>query len=235
MVKIALFEDNPVHQSQIKQVINHIFCEPHTIEVYSGIPDFQAFMKAAANPADDYIIFMDIELGSDSGIALARQINQAMPDAQIIYITQYLKYVSSVYDSQHIFFMEKANLEQYLPRALEIAMEKLQKRKNCYLEFCWNKEQYQIQQKDIIYMERSLRTTEIHTRSSVFYTSEKLSDLEKRLRDTFVICHRSFLINLETVTSFKKTYVLLNQSIQLPVSRSNYPEVKRRFNILISK
>lgn len=177
---------------------------------------------------------MDIELGGDSGITLAQEINTSMPDAQIIYITQHLEYVSSVYESKHIYFINKESMETYLPRALEIALKRIQEQNNLYLEFSWSKENYKLKQKDIIYIERVLRTTEIHTLTKTFYTSEKISTIQQRLNDSFVCSHRSYIINMNALTNIKNNCAILNDNIEVPISRAHYKDVKRSFNLFMS-
>lgn len=81
---------------------------------------------------------MDIELGSESvsGIKLAQRINLLNPNTQIIFISQYLQYASSVYETDHIYFVYKQQMEEYLPKALSASCRKLNKLRQQY--FCFN-------------------------------------------------------------------------------------------------
>lgn len=236
MITIALCEDNLIHQQRIYNLITSILDQEHTIDTFSSANDFRSYILSESRPAISYdIVFMDIELGDDSGITLTQEINQKLPNAQVIYITEHLKYVSPVYDTRHLYFIEKSTMNAYLPPALHIALEQISKLNDHYLKFCWNKTTNTIQQKNIIYMERILRTTEIHTFTQTFYTSDKLTELIHRLNDSFVICHRSFLINMNMITRLEKDHVILNGNIELPVSRNQYNAVKDKFNMLIAK
>ena len=235
MISIALFEDNPVHQEIIKKLIHTSLTVPHFIYTFSSVREFFTPSSTISNNSNNYeIIFMDIELGDDSGIALAQEINKSMPDAQIIYITQHLEYVSSVYESRHIYFINKQYMDTYIPRALEIALEKIQEQNNLYLEFNWSKEHYKIKQKDILYIERVLRTTEIHTAARTFYTSEKISIIHQRLNTSFVLSHRSYIINMNAITNLEKDCAILKGSIKVPISRSHYKDIKRSFHLFLS-
>ena len=236
MISIALCEDNLIHQRHICRAIHSVLGLNHSIDVYSSAHEFRAAVLGAVPPSFSYdIILMDIELGDDSGIILTKEINRHFPNTQIIYITQHLEYVSSVYDTQHMYFIEKRNMDLYLPRAFNIALNRLHRLDTLQLEFTWNKESFIIPQKNIIYMERVLRTTEIHTFSQIFYTSEKLPEILQKLEDSFFICHRSFLINLNMISNLEKAYVTLNSDIQIPVSRAHYNDLKDKFNLLIAK
>lgn len=179
---------------------------------------------------------MDIDLGADAknGIELARKINGLRPQTQIIYVSQYIEYVSSVYETEHIYFINKSQAEEYLGRALEKAMQKLTVIGQEYLYLQNRQAKYSIPQNDILYMERTLRTTEIHTSEKIHFTSEPLQRLLERLSPCFVICHRSFLVNLKVVKQMSRREILLWNETSLPVGRTYYDEVKRRFSHFIS-
>lgn len=236
MISIAIFEDNSIHQERLCCAIHSYLKEAHEIDIYKTDQEFMELREQSSKPLTYQIFFMDIELGEESGIEFAEKINRLYPDAQIIYISQYLKYVSSVYESRHIYFIYKNDMDKYLPRALEIALNNIKKTQEYFLEFSWNKELYKIRQHSILYIERVLRVSEIHTDSGdIFCTSEKLTDIIKRLNDSFTICHRSYLVNLNAITKMDKTYLYLDDNIRIPVSRSNYPEVKRKYYLLMTE
>lgn len=60
-----------------------------------------------------------------------------------------------------------------------------------------------IQKKDIIFIERTGRSTTIHTKSMKIKTYQTLKDLEGELRERdFLRSHRSFIINIHYVVNF---------------------------------
>ena len=172
---------------------------------------------------------MDIELPEKSGIILSKEILQSHPATQIIFITQYREYCSDVYETEHVYFIHKSDVKQYLPRAIEKAIFNLKQRKNNYLTISWNRREHNILLDDIIYMERNLRTTTIYCTSSTYYTSEKLTDLLKRLDHNFAYCHRSYLINLNQITGFENNLVTLAGKHKIPVSQKRANDVKKQF------
>lgn len=84
-----------------------------------------------------------------------------------------------------------------------------------------------INQSQIRYMERSKRTTNIHTVKEVITTSEKLDDLLKRMSgDIFVRCHVSFAINILYVKTFCRTVAELERGEKIPISRKYCQSVR---------
>lgn len=232
MIQISICEDNPVHQEILQTTIKTYLNQPYHIDTFSSSNEFRSFSIPEKCPYD--IVFMDIELGKDSGIQLAKEINHLNPDVQIIFITQYMEYVSDVYEADHIYFINKNSIDIYLPKALEKVFKKINYLKNLYFSFSWKREQFDILQKKILYFERSLRRTDIHTLDTVYCTSEKLTELIERLTPAFTICHRSFIINLNAVASIERDHAVLTNNIKIPISRSCYNDVKKNFNTFLA-
>ena len=85
----------------------------------------------------------------------------------------------------------------------------------------------------IWYMEKNLRNTFLFTASETFQTSQKIEGLLEQLPPYFVICHRSYAVNLQVVQSVQRTELKLPDGTSLPIGRSHYEEVKRALSLLI--
>lgn len=231
MLKIAICEDNPIHSQLLKNTTLSLLERSCTIDTFSSSQEFQNSQELKAQQFD--IVLMDIQLedGSENGIALTQDINRLSPDTQIIFISQYLEYVSSVYETQHVYFISKDQLELYLPKALLAAVKNIRKTRQQYLYFKQKKRQIRILQNDILYMERVLRTTYIHTRAleEPYVTSEKFQSLLERLPPDFLLCHRSFLVNLNAVSTFSRENVTLLDGHTIPMGRVHYEPFKKAF------
>ena len=149
MLKLAICEDNDIQCRQIHTLSCSSLEIPVEIDTFSS--------------ATYHIILMDIELGSESvsGIKLAQRINLLNPNTQIIFISQYLQYASSVYETNHIYFVYKQQMEKYLPKALSAACRKLSDLQQKYFCFNYQSRDYRLLRSDVLFMERKLRNTEI--------------------------------------------------------------------------
>lgn len=234
MLKIALCEDNKIQHNQIVSFIETISMPKHTLDsFYKGNDLFTSIQEATNNKEPYDIVIMDIDLPDGNGIKFSKKINIFSPHTIIIYMTSYEDYVSDVYDTNHIYFILKKNYQKYLPHALSLAYEILNKERRASLKIFWNKEESNILLKDIFYMERKLRTTFIVTPTHTYSTSEKLEDLLKRLGETFAMSHRSYIINLKMVQEISKDSALLVDGTSIPISRSYYKALKDQINNLI--
>lgn len=234
MLKIGLCEDNEIQHNQILSFLETISLPKHSINsFYKGNDLYNSIQEAMKDKEPYDIVIMDIDLPDGNGIKFSKQINVFSPHTIIIYMTSYEDYVSDVYDTEHIYFILKKNYQKYLPHALSLANDALNKQRRASLKIFWNKEEYNILQKDIFYMERKLRTTFIVTPTHIYPTSEKLEDLLKRLGETFAMSHRSFIVNLKMVQEITKDSALLVDGTSIPISRRYYSAVKDKINNLI--
>ncbi len=220
----AICEDDPVYLELLQKEILQII--PVSIQKFSSYQDLWDILKNGSCPFD--IIFMDIELGEFSGIDLAEKISTLNPCTQIIFISQYLKYVSPVYHVAHTFFCNKPELKSWLKPAVTQALENIRQLSQQFLQTSWNKEVYTLLQQKILYMERTLRVTNIHMADrKTYFTSEKFSVLLKKLEPAFVQCHRSYIVNLNYVSEFNKFTLYLSNDKEIPVSRRQAEHVKK--------
>lgn len=237
MLKIAICDDNPVQLDIIQEEFKKAITEniSYSIDTFDSEAAFADMLQSGNCPYD--IIFMDIVLGEAdvSGINLAHKVNFLNPKCQIIYISQYLEFASDVYDTQHVYFMSKERISEFLGKALDSALKNIiQTDDTSYLYFNIRKKQYKIPQNNILYMERNLRETTIVTRTAEFQISEKIDLLLQRLPSYFVSCHRSYAVNLKLACSIRQYSISFPNGKSVPVGRTHYANVKKAFALMNS-
>lgn len=63
-----------------------------------------------------------------------------------------------------------------------------------------------------------------------YETGEKLSELIERLGQNFIVCHRSYAVNISKITGFEKRRVRIVGEMTIPIgNNSEEMEVKQRF------
>ncbi len=228
MLTIAICEDNTITAQEIRQKIGKHCPVPAEILCFSDSFDLFQAIKKKENIPD--IVFMDIELKTISGIQAAKDITALLPECQIIFITNYVDYVSDVYAASHTYFILKKQMDRYLSDALTKSIRKLQELRQFHLIIQSGKDTVRLQQTDILYMERILRSTEIHTADRVFKCTEKLNSLHGRLTDWFAFSHRSFLVNCRHIVTYNHQFCTLSDGSEIPISRTYYPAIQEGFS-----
>ena len=219
MINIAICDDNIEHLSAITSIVQQ------TKEL--GIVFIQAFsmwkelLRSCEETIYD-IVILDVQMGnSPEGIHAAQELNRKVPMCKIIFLSAYLEYAPEVYDTKHVYFLLKAQMLERLPKVMtkiaeNVRLERQQnlciRRKNDCL-YLFNRE--------IIYLERKIRTTFIYSNDEKRYdTTENLDSLQERLStDHFLRCHTSFLINTDFLYRATRTELTLRGGLSIPVSR----------------
>ena len=179
MLKIAVCDNNPIQCVKIRDMAYSSLHIPAEITTFTSAIDFLEHISMSTSHY--HIVLIDIELGTESisGITLAEKLNLINPNTQIIFVSQYLQYASSVYETNHVYFIYKQQLQEYLPRALTAACHKLRSLQNQYFCFSYLSRDYRILRSDILYMERKLRTTEIHQKAFLFLSRKTAGSYNK--------------------------------------------------------
>lgn len=176
------------------------------------------------------LAILDIELGEMNGIEVGDELNRLLPDCQIIYLTGYLDYAPEVYSTRHTYYVYKPTMEKHLPLALEKAVAALEELIHGRLVLPQKGEQLVLEKQTIIYMERRLRTTIIHTTNGKMTSSLPLGELLEMIGlPAFLRCHNSFAVNLDHAVSFRRESFLMKGGAIVPISNSYYAAVRERF------
>lgn len=194
-----------------------------SIRTYQSVDEFSKDIHQFSN---DTLFILDICIGENDGISIAKTIIEMYPSAQIIFISSFLDKALEVYEVKHCYFIYKPQLEHYLPAALAKAMDNLEDEQK-YLSLQLKDKVMIIRFKDIIYIERNKRNTFVHSTDETVKTSVNLNVLFDQLPLYFVRSHNSFIFNIKYAKEIKRTSVILNDGVTIPVSRRYQNEVKK--------
>ena len=228
-LRIGICDDEMEDLSEIMEMVS-CYDPNKQLQIESFLHASDLLLAFNQTPFD--IVILDIELGnsSKSGIELAREINCLNPETQIIFVSQSLEYAPDVYACRHTYFISRDRISELMESALNISLENLYTRSaEEYLYIKVRKSQYRIPLNKILYIERNIRETTIHTYTTEFQTSEKIDSILKRLPDHFVSCHRSYAVNLKMAVAIHRNSAVFSNGKVIPIGRTHYGDVKRTF------
>ena len=113
MLKIAICDDNEQHLQYTTSLVKKELAS-HLIEIMLFFDAEQMLKTIDTEKKSPDIAILDIVLGKDNGIELAKQLNQLLPGCKIIFLTGYADYASASYEADHIWFVLKSASETYL-------------------------------------------------------------------------------------------------------------------------
>lgn len=222
MYQIGICED----EEKIAEWLERVIAERYEADIRRCTP--QELLKKAQEGPSGYpdILILDIKLGEQNGIELAKRIQEVNSQVQIIFITGYTEYVSDVFETRPVYLLLKPLQEEKLYAALEKAIAELISIGQQVLELAMRERILRLPYQEIQYVESDGRYLYIHQNYRTDRVTMKLSELMKLLPESFLCCHQSYVVNMDKILKFSGKEIELQNGVVMPVSRSRYQKVK---------
>lgn len=176
------------------------------------------------------IVFLDIEMEGMNGIQTGYSIRSQAANAgpEIIYISSHDQYHIELYPIRPIAFVPKPLTRSVVERAVTLALDELQRKAAV---FYYQKHQtiMRVWKSDIYYFESMGKKIRMVTNSGVDEFRMSFAKLLFRLRgdQDYVVVHRSFIVNLNNVSTFTRDVIYFPDSgVFVPVSAKRAKAVK---------
>lgn len=227
MLRIAICDDNNSICSEIEKIIlnyQKYSCVKFDINVfYTG----EALINFIKNENDFDLIFLDIELGTTTGIEVGSKIRQEFDDhiSKIVFITSKNGYESQLFDIQPLNFLRKPIDPQKLQKCLDLTI-KLLGRENKTFEYKKDYDVVKVKIKDILYFEKEGRKTKIVTTFCEDFFNETILSIQNRVPQIFIEPHGSFLVNFEKIIRLQKDYLIMTNNKEIPVSQRSLKNIR---------
>lgn len=166
------------------------------------------------------ILFLDIQMDYINGMETARKLRNRKFKGFIIFITILKEMVFQSFEVQAYDYLLKPITEKQFDKTMERLFTSIQNANEANLLIQKGHESRIISIEDIVYCEIIDRKVYLHLSSSEildFY--DRIDNLEKKLNNNFFRCHRSFLINLKHLKSYKNGIAYMENGQEIPVSR----------------
>lgn len=226
-MNIAICDDDVrVAKSLKEMIVTNIDQDVQGINVFSSAEEMMFHIED--NMYD--IIFMDIELGEESGIQLSKKIKAKYPTSEIVFISGFDDYYLDVYDVEHVYFLRKPITIDKLQAAVDFASKNLQESSENYLTVVNRKSINRVPMSAITYLEKNKRVIIVHTIDGKEYQMYgKFDELMGALSSSFVQCHYSFVVNMKYINSISDKKVYVADEFEIPISKSRFAATKDAF------
>lgn len=227
MVRIAVCEDDVKVLDTICQTIDdNLKCEHSTLK-FASAEEVLSFVDEYGGSSID-IVVSDIELPGENGIKMSELLKLKYPDMQFVFVTNYTDYIEDVFSVDPVYYILKPVKTEKLIEALEKAVARIAINSEQCLTIMRNTKLVRIKQNEIKYAESDRRTITLHLFGSFVHFNMKLDELEKKLPESFLRIHKSYLVNMNCIGSVSNNKVILLTGEELPVAKAKYTEVKNR-------
>jgi len=228
-IKIAVCDDEHKQTEYMKMLVSKWAEESNVkinVQMFESAESFKAVWSGGK--AFD-ILLLDIEMGGQNGVELAREIRQSDASLAIIFITGFGDYIAQGYDVSALHYLMKPVKTDKLFQVLDKAMKNFENESEQMLTVNINREDIFIPFRDIIYIESSLHYIIMHTEKEQYKIKMPLTEIENKLSSGFFKCTRSFIVGLRYVRRVSKSEVILTNGVSVPLSRGLYKDINKAY------
>lgn len=230
MISISICDDDAGMCRQIEQIIRrqqHCFNETIQIELFD---DGQSFLNAVKASGAYDLVFLDIEMPAQSGLAVAQSLRTATLGhrSEIVFISAKDGYDRQLFNYQPLNFIKKPVTEQQIIDAIQLAIKRKQ-RVNPSFSYTADGVIHRVALDQIIYLESMRRQVKIVSTTGVHVYYGKLADFVKSVDAAqFVSIHRSYIVNQLHIARYHYDRVEVASGDVLPISKANRAKVRAR-------
>lgn len=230
MLQIGICDDETLLLDEIKKLTEDCLQQQQTFSILSTYTDGRNLLYDIQDGKHFDLLLLDIEMPGLSGMELARQIHELLPDALTLFVTAHYKYAVDAYEL-HIFrYIPKNQLKERLPHALKDAVTLLEiQNTDSYIISSQNHLE-RIPLKEILYVEKDGKNAVFHTANTRRIRKTLTEVFDELHSEEFYFIERGFIVNLRHVTGISHTDCILTDGTRLPVSQSRLSEFKKKLN-----
>lgn len=223
-MKIAIVDDENLWIEKTINILYKYFDKKEII--INQYKDGNSFL----NEKKEYeIVFLDIEMPGKDGFETAERYSEIFPESIIIILTSHNEMCNRGYMVNAFRYLEKKELDLQIEEALSSASKKLVRNRKININIT-NLGPVDLFLKDIIFIETDGRKLLVHTTKERFFCNETMEQLDEKLNKYgFFRCHKSYIVNLDMVDKFDKTFVFMKNKEKAMVSTRKYLEFKRKY------
>lgn len=175
-----------------------------------------------------YAAFVNVGEAACESIDTINEIRKIMPELKVIYMTDTIDNCEQIFDNEFFFFIKKPASKERVCEAVLKIKDKMKKGQTRLLVRLNSLNKVIVNTDDIVFVESKGHKMYIHTLDGIYSMYKKLDDLERALGNSFLRCHKSYLINMKHIQ--KKTYrcITVTTGERLNISRTKVAEVKKK-------
>lgn len=236
MVKIAVCDDSEYDR---KEILRHLidYSIDRGFEYSADEYETGESLLASGRYYDLVFLDYDFETKGRNGIEVARILRrERRDDTIIIFLSAYPEAVFDSFEVGTFRFLVKPIDNDKFRRALDQFLSVVEG--TSFLKIRIEGSTQFINEKKILYIEGCGKGCIIHfmDKNDDITIGEILGNIEKRVNDImFFRCHRSYLINLYHVRSYKYILVTLDNGKEINVGRKKYGEFVKRYTDFIAE
>ena len=227
MLLIAIVDDDPKDAALLKRCVDE-YCKRNDhaamVHIYQDGLDF----IRSAETHD--IIFLDIQMGKLDGLETARLVRKINQESILIFVTNMAQFAIKGYEVDALDFILKPASLASIVYVMDKAMKRLDGGSRALFSLKTPEGTVSLSMNDILFVEVFDHNLVYHTTRGKYTVRGRLSDVSEKLDpEKFVLCNRSFIVNLRHVSNVTADYLLIGDT-RISISKSHRKELMNRFS-----
>lgn len=230
MIDILLCDDEEETLNRTRKYVDSIRCELKyeiDIETYTDAKSVLQRIRSSREGSD--ILITDIDMPGLSGMEMVQILRDEGLDIILIFMTAHVEYVFKSFEFFPFRYIRKEFMETELLPALQAACEKVNASKDISISIKTQDGILAVRTRDILYYELENRKCVIYTiQNKHFETWKRISELREEMGEkdsSFLQIYRGCMVNKNFVKTIKKDMIVLENGIELPISRRKKQEI----------
>lgn len=233
MLQVAVCDDEVWCLDRTVQILRGALGEiPYNIQTFQSADAVLIALEEKCYHPD--IAVLDIRMADVDGIALAKEVNRLAPACRVIFLSSYAGYLMDAYEAEHIYYVLKSDEAARLPVALRKALGALSAEKTLTLRRGGSYQRVGLD--TVLYLERSLHKTIVHTTDGTLETTQSPQALLEsgHAEADFIRCHQSYWVYEQAIASMERDFFHLSSGMSVPISRSRRKDARAAFFRLLA-
>ena len=225
---IAVVDDAPKDAALLKECVEN-YCEKNDHPAMVHV--FEDGLDLIRSTETHDIVFLDIQMGRLDGLETARFIRKFNKDTILIFVTNMAQVAIKGYEVDALDFILKPVSMAAIVYVLDKAMKRLDGGgTKATFSLKTSEGTISLAANEITYVEVFDHNLVYHTTKGDYTVRGRLSDVSEKLSpDRFVMCNRSYIVNLRHVSSVTSDTLLIGDT-RISVSKSHRKELMKRFS-----
>ena len=226
VLNTAICDDEKLYIDNIVQHLNY-FSRDNNVNFEKSIFTNAEDMLSSNIKFD--IAILDVEMNGMNGLKLGEQLRKINSHIVLMYVTAHRKYLDDALNLNAVRFFEKPLDSQRFYRGLRDAIKRIDNSTiNFYLKD--GKTTERVSAQDIIFVEIEKRRTKLVTIDGEYRSSNNINFWKENLSSSiFISPHKSFVVNLNYVTTYKRNLIILDGQYDVPISRNKQTDFRKVF------
>lgn len=234
MLKIAICDDEKVFRAEMDKKLQHIAGGKQIEVEHSIYEEAEALLHAVIQGEKFDLIFLDIEMGKQNGISIAKQLRAYDRHVLLIYVSGYEHYIKDSFQVQPFRFLCKPVNDVELEQCWCDAYREITTH-DVYFRYVYNRVHYKMKIQEILYFESNRRKITLHTEKGEFETYDKLDEIERKIKKSngnFLRIHKSYLVNYKHIQRLGYDFVELDNGVLLNIAQDKRKKIGQAYCLL---